>query len=137
MTAPNTVPIVCDMTGRPDTEAERLAEKRVFAAALLARERTVEGFRFRFRDDEGIESWVRDLAAREQACCAFFSFTVTRVGGEVLLDGTVVDDDTARAVMEEFYDLPVTLAEPGISPTTIEDRFTRRGLQVERFDHVR
>lgn len=138
MTGPNTIPIVCDMTQAPDTEADRLAEyQKVFAEALLAQERTVEGFRFRFRADDGIESWVRDLAAREQACCAFFTFTVTRVGGEVLLDGTVVDDDTARAVLEEFYALPETLGEPGTTPEAIEDRFTRHGLQVERFDHVR
>ncbi len=138
MTDQNTVPIVCDMTQAPDTEGDRLAEYQdLIAQALLARERTVEGFRFRFRDDDGIEPWVRDLAAREQACCAFFTFTVTRVGGEVLLDGTVVDDDTARAVMDEFYELPVTLAEEGINPQAIEDRFTRLGLRVERFDHVR
>lgn len=138
MTDQNTVPIVCDMTQAPDTETDRLAEyQRVFAEALVARERTVEGFRFRFRDDDGIEPWVRDLAAREQACCAFFTFTVTRAGGEVLLDGTVVDDDTARAVMDEFYELPVTLAEADITPQALEDRFTRLGLRVERFDHVR
>lgn len=125
--------IVCDMTNAPDTEDERLDEyRRLFATALMGREKNGDRFRWRFRDDEGIEPWVRDLAAREQACCAFFSFTVTRSGGEVRLDGTVVDDDAARAVMEEFYNLPETLAEREITPVTLDERFTRHGLQVLR-----
>ncbi len=57
---------------------------------------------------------------------------MTRAGGEVRLDGTVVDDDTARAVMEEFYNLPESLAERWITPVTLDERFTRHGLQVLR-----
>lgn len=134
MTDRNNVPVVCDMSNAPDTETERLDEyRRIFATALIGREKTGgHGFRWRFRDDEGMDAWVRDLAEREQACCAFFSFTVTRSGGEVWLDGTVVDDDTARAVMEEFYNLPETLAEREITPEDVDERFTRHGFQVLR-----
>lgn len=129
----DTVPVVCDLTDASDTDEERLAEyQQVFTRALVARERTVEGIRFRFRDDDGIEAWVRDLAAREQTCCRFFSFTVTRVGGEVLLDGTVVDDDAARSVLDEFYRLPETLADGEVTSRTLDEHFLRAGLQEIR-----
>lgn len=99
--------ITCDMSTARDTPAERLAEyRRLFAQALVGRERTAEGIRFRFRADEGVEAWVRDLAAREKACCAFFDFAVAAEGHEVRWDASVVDDDAARAILDEFYDLP-------------------------------
>jgi hypothetical protein len=113
-----TPPIVCDMTGAPDTPAERVAEYgRLFAAALIGRERTAAGVGFRFRADPGVEGWVRDLAAREQACCAFFTFTISRDGHEVRWDASVPDDETARGVLEEMLALPTTVGvEPGRSP---------------------
>jgi hypothetical protein len=112
-----TPPIVCDMTTAPDTPAQRLAEyRRLFATALVGRDRTAAGIRFRFRAGDGarprdrdrdrVEAWVRDLAAREKACCAFFDFDVRTAGDEVHWYATVVDDDVARAVLEEFYALP-------------------------------
>jgi hypothetical protein len=107
-----TPPVVCDMTDAPDSPAERLDEyRRLFAAALTGRERTARGIRFRFRSDEGLEDWVRDLAARERACCAFFSFDITGHGGELWWDAWVIDDDAARAVLDGFYDLPDVLSE--------------------------
>jgi hypothetical protein len=119
-------PIVCDMTGAPDTGAERLREyRRLFSQALAGREKTATGIRFRFRAQPGIEAWVRDLAAREKACCAFFTFTVTILGEEVRWDATVIDDDIARAILEEFYALPDTVAG-GFED--VHDRFTRQGL---------
>ena len=107
----STTPIVCDMTGAPDTLPERLREyRRLFSQALTGREKTAAGIRFRFRAQPGTEAWVRDLAAREKACCAFFTFTVTTVGEEVRWDAAVIDDDLARAILDEFYALPDTLA---------------------------
>lgn len=104
-------PIVCDMTDAPDTDVERLAEyRRLFThAAYLGRERTTEGIRFRFRVEPGIEEWVRDLAAREKACCAFFAFDITTEGDEVRYDAAVTDNDQARAILEEYYALPDSL----------------------------
>jgi hypothetical protein len=100
------------MTAAPDTDRERFAEyRRLFAQALVGRERTAEGIRFRLRDEPGIEAWVRDLAAREKACCGFFAFAVARRDGEVVLDAAVIDDDVARAILEEFYRLPDTAAD--------------------------
>ena len=77
------VPIVCDLSSAADTGPQRLAEyQRLFGQALVGRERTADGVvRFQLRADDGIEDWVRDLAAREKACCAFFDFTVTTVEG--------------------------------------------------------
>ena len=76
-----TTPIVCDMTGAPDTGPERLREyQRLFSQALIGREKTATGICFRLRAQPGTEAWVRDLAAREKACCAFFTFTIRQVG---------------------------------------------------------
>jgi hypothetical protein len=104
-------PIICDMTGAADTISERMAEyRRLFTQSLLGRDRTGTGIRFRFRADKGLEDWVRDLAGREQACCAFFSFTVTANDDEVWWDASVIDDDMARQILDEFYRLPDTFA---------------------------
>jgi hypothetical protein len=74
------------MTDAPDTAADRLAEYQpLVITALVDRERTGDGIRFPFRADPGLEDWFRDLAAREKACCAFFTFDITmratRCGG--------------------------------------------------------
>jgi hypothetical protein len=120
-------PIRCDMTGAPDTGPERLREyQRLFSQALAGREKTAAGIRFRFQAEPGIEAWVRDLAAREKACCAFFTFTITTQGEEVRWDATVIDDDIARAVLDEFYALPETVTG-GFED--VHNRFTRQGLK--------
>jgi hypothetical protein len=109
-TSSHEVPMVCNFEGAGDTPAERVIEYRqLMETALVGRERTVSGGRFRFRADDGIEAWVRDLAEREARCCPFFSFTITVAGGEVMWDATVIDDDTAWAILDEFMRLPETL----------------------------
>lgn len=114
-TSVQTPQIVCDMTDAPDTAAERLAEyERLFTTALTGRERIDDGIRFRFRADPGLEEWVRDLAAREKACCAFFTFGVARHDGEVWWDASVVDDDMARQVLDDLFRLPDTVADGGV-----------------------
>jgi hypothetical protein len=121
-------PIVCDMTTAPDTARERIAEYgRLFAQAMIGREKTAQGIRFRFRAAPGIEAWVRDLAEREKACCAFYDFTITTVDDQVLWNATVVDDDVARALLAEFYALPDTI---GQGEKALFDRFTGLGLRV-------
>jgi hypothetical protein len=122
-----TPPIVCDMTSAPDTGPERLLEyRRLFGQALIGRERTATGIRFRLRADDGIEAWVRDLVAREKACCAFFNFDIRTDGDEVHWDTTVVDDDIARDILEEYYALPDTVGD-GLE--AFESRLTDRGLR--------
>jgi len=121
-------PIVCDMTTAPDTGPERMLEyQRLFAQALIGRERTADGIRFRLRADAGVEPWVRDLAAREKACCAFFDFRISTEGDEVRWDASVVDDDIARDILDEFYELPDTFAD-GVEG--LESRLRERGLQI-------
>jgi hypothetical protein len=94
------------MTDAPDTPAERMAEyEKLFASALIGRERTESGVRFRFGIEEGLEEWIRDLAAREKACCAFFTFTVTRAGDELWWHASVPDDEVARQILDELYRL--------------------------------
>jgi hypothetical protein len=119
--------IVCDMSTARDTEEERLAEyRRLFDEALAGRERVGAGIRFRFQAAAGVEAWVRDLAEREKACCAFFDFTVTAENDEVWWDCTVPDDDLARAILDEFHALPDTFAEhPDLTPDAIMTRVTR------------
>jgi hypothetical protein len=114
----NRPPVACDMSGAADTLAERAAEyRRLFTQALTGRERSEAGIRFRFRADPGVAEWVRDLADREKACCAFFNFTVTADYEEVRWDASVIDDDVARRILAEFYRLPELLAasDTGVS----------------------
>ncbi len=104
-------PVACDMSAARDTPLQRAAEyRRLFSQALAGRERSEAGIRFRFRADPGLAEWVRDLAEREKACCAFFNFTVTADDREVWWDASVIDDDLARQMLSEFYRLPDTLA---------------------------
>jgi hypothetical protein len=102
--------VMCDMTDAPDTGEQRLQEyARLFAAAFVDRERTEGGgMRWRLRAYPGIEVWARDLAAREAACCAFLTITVTVADGQVLWETTTIDDPAARAVVDMLYDLPET-----------------------------
>jgi hypothetical protein len=126
--AGSTTPIVCDRSTATGTPAEGIAEyRRLFTRALVGREKTADGIVFRFRADDGIEAWVRDLAAREKACCAFFTFTITEREGQVWWETGVPDDELARAVLDEFYTLPDTVAD-GVE--ALEERFTRRGLRM-------
>jgi hypothetical protein len=127
-TSAATPPIVCDMTDAPDTAAERLADyERLFIGPLTGRERVGDGIRFRFRAEPGLEDRVRDLAAREKACCAFFTFDITVHGDEVWWDASVVGDDVARQILDEYYHLPDTLAE---GAAALFNRFSRQGLQI-------
>jgi len=113
--------IVCDMSDAPDTGQERLAEyARLFKSALVSRERTREAMRWWLRNDEGIEAWAKDLAARENACCAFMTTTVTVAGDRVLWESTTIDDPVAREVLDMMYELP-------------EQRWTDAGQAYARF----
>jgi hypothetical protein len=124
------VPIACDMTGAPDTPEERLAEYgRLFEAALVSRERSDAEITMRLRADEGVEAWVRDLSAREKACCPFFDFEVTAAGDEIVWHATVIDDPIARAILDEFYRLPESA---GAGVAAREERIGAKGLTILR-----
>jgi hypothetical protein len=120
--------VACDMSTAPDTPAERIAEYgRLFGQHLVGRERTAEGIRFRLRAEDGVEEWVRDLSAREKACCPFADFGIAAVDGEIRWDISVTDDETARAVLEEFYRVP---ERTGDDWPAIQARLNRIGFTV-------
>lgn len=121
-------PIVCDMTDAPDTTVERIARyEKVFGQALVGRERTDDGIRFRLRAEPGIEDQATELAALEHACCAFFTFTIARHGDEIWWGTSVPDDDIAQAILDEYYSLPDTLTQ---GTDALFERFTDAGMDV-------
>lgn len=123
-----TPPIVCDLTDAPDTTAERIAKyQELFAEALVGRARTDGGIRFRLRAEPGIEAQATELATLDKACCAFFTFTITHHGDEIWWDMSVPDDDIARAILDEYYNLPNTINE---GTTALFERFTDAGMDV-------
>jgi len=116
------------MTGAPDTPAERVAAyAELFRTSLLRRERPDGTVRFVFRAAPGLEERVRELAARERACCPFFTFGVSSRGHEVWWDASVVDDDLARRILEEWARLPDT-AVSGVA--AVEAGFASSGLRI-------
>jgi hypothetical protein len=112
--------IVCDLTDAPDTAQERMAEyDRLFTRALAGRERTEARVRLRFRADEGVEAWVRDLAAREKACCPFYDFMVGTTAGQVwwdisLVDGVAADDENLAGTLLGIYYYAPDYAAQGV-----------------------
>lgn len=121
-----THPLVCDLSGSGETPRDRLEEyRRLFDSALLQRLRTDRGIRFRFRAGAAGEERLRDLAAREMACCPFFDIGVRRVGDELWWD-TVVTDPEAGLVLDEFYRLPEHVLEADALP----NRMRERGLLI-------
>ena len=123
-----TPPIVCDMTDAPDTTDERIGRyQALFGRALIGRDRTDSGIGFRLRAEPGVEEEVNALAALDKACCAFFTFTITRQGDEIWWDTTVPDDDIARAILDEYYNLPDTMSE---GTDALFERFTDAGMDV-------
>ena len=66
----------------------RLAEfDALFARSVRSVERLDDRHvRLHLSGAAGLEATVRDLAARENECCAFFGFTVTSTGDAVTFD---------------------------------------------------
>ena len=123
------IPVVCDLTDASDTPAERVAEYRELFAAHLVGRSFVDGVvRFRFRADDGVEEWVRDLVAREQRCCGFFELNVSLDHAEVVVDASVGEDDAARAMLDEWARLPETVAG-GVE--AVRERWTAGGVTFE------
>ena len=121
-------PIVCDMTGAPDTAVERIAAyAALFRTSLVRRERDDATVRFVLRVAPGVEEWVRELAAREGACCAFFTFSVASCGDEVRWDTSVPDDDLAHRILEEWARLPDTALS---GADAVEAGFVGSGLRI-------
>lgn len=78
----------------------RVAEfDELFTEAVLATERTApEQLRLVLRPDADIAARAAGLAARETACCSFFTFTLTVTSDRLLLDIAV--PPTRAAVLD-------------------------------------
>lgn len=99
--------VMCDMRTALDTPEERTAEyQRLFRTALCGRERTGQMVRFRFRLAAVDQAQVRNLAAKEQACCPFFDTKLCIVDDQLWWETRVGDNPEARILLEEFYRLP-------------------------------
>jgi DNA-binding transcriptional MerR regulator len=104
-------PIACTLDS--DAMADRMTEfAQLFGDALVGREPTADGIRFRFAAGPGVADQIRDLARREQTCCSFFSFAIEVHKDEVWWDATVTSED-ARPVLDDFYALPERLGATG------------------------
>jgi hypothetical protein len=100
--------VACDLTGAPDTGPERLAEYgRFLDTAFVSRTRTADAVTWRLRDDPGIAAWAQDLAARENACCAFMTHTISVQVDHIVWHATTIDDPAAHAVLDLFHELPL------------------------------
>lgn len=89
--------IACTLAA--DDVPTRLAEWRELLAHASGRVATPEGVRVELVGVDGAS--VRDLAAREQQCCAFFDLRVDEVGEVVVLH--VGAPPEARPVVEELF----------------------------------
>src|SRR5690349_3718728 len=119
--------VTCDMRAASDTPEQRAGEyQRLFDTALCGRERTERMVRFRFRTATVDEAQVRSLAAREQACCPFFSIQIKTSGDELWWETRVDDTPQVKAMLDELYRLPDQHHRTG---TATED-LIERGLLV-------
>lgn len=73
--------IVCSLDGQG--QRGRLEEWAELVGLATSREELPDGRRYTFTAGEVLEPRIRDLAAAEQACCAFLRFEVTRVVDQI------------------------------------------------------
>jgi hypothetical protein len=145
------MPVACDMSTAVDTPDQRLAAYgRLFASAMVRRERRESGVLFAFRDDARIRHTVEDLARREAACCPFLDYRIEIVGNELIWTTTnlVAGDERAAvdATLDAFYALPDhagsdlagllgRLADHGVDVVETGDRrFTWSGSTTGRYE---
>jgi hypothetical protein len=106
------VPIACDMTAAGDTAEARFAEYgRLFAHALIDRQRSGDAVVFTFAAKPGVTEWVADLARREAACCPFSTYDVTSDGARVVWKTSSQAAPMVQAFLDEFYGLPERIGD--------------------------
>jgi len=107
-------PVACDMTTAPDSPEERVAEYgRLFAHALVARERTDRAVVLTFAAKPGVEEWIVDLVAREAVCCPFFSYGIEHRDGQIVWSTSTEAGPAAQAMLDALYAGPESFARPG------------------------
>jgi hypothetical protein len=121
-------PIACDLTDAPDTPEERLAEYgRLFAHALVGRQRTADAVEFRFAARPGVAEWVVDLARREAACCPFLTHRVSPDGTQISWRMSTQAGPAAQALLDEVHALPERF---GDGCKGLLERLDARGVTV-------
>jgi hypothetical protein len=105
------VPIACTL--EVSELPGRLAEWRRLAGHVVDRADIDQGMRVRF-DRSVSAADVADLAAREQGCCAFFTFTLHIAADGTTLEVTAPADalELVRALFDQG-----TAPQASISPT--------------------
>jgi hypothetical protein len=103
--------IACDMSHAADTPDERMREyDRLFAGALLGRERRDAAVVLTFGGGHETRTWVEDLARREAACCPFADYKVEADGDRVTwtITNPVTGDERASVdlVLDAYYAMP-------------------------------
>jgi hypothetical protein len=103
--------IACDMSAARDTPKQRLDEYgRLFADALVGRERHAGVVALVFRADPRVRASVEELTHREAACCPFLDYRVETIGERVVWTITNPVNSNKRAGAEAtlafFYELP-------------------------------
>jgi hypothetical protein len=84
------------------------------------------GFRWHFLADARQEALLRELARRENECCKFFEFKITRDGANVVWETRAPQE--AAEVLEAFRQLPETLKDSP-SHDALESAFAEAGLK--------
>src|SRR3954451_8979712 len=105
-------PIACDMSTAGDTTDARIATyRRLFADALVRRERHDGTVVLAFRADPATRATVEDLVVREAACCPFADYRLETVGDEIVwtITNPVTGSDRAsvEVMLDAFHALPV------------------------------
>jgi hypothetical protein len=75
MDRPKNTPIACTLEG--DALPERLREWQAVFEHVETRRATPDGVTLRFPSDPDVLAAVSAVAAKEVACCSFFTFTLT------------------------------------------------------------
>ena len=94
-------PIACNLPSL-EMRDRRAAWERLIERALVERHPIPDGMTLAFRDDDGVEAELRELARLERDCCSFAAWDVRRDGGLVRLDVTAPPDGigVVRALFE-------------------------------------
>lgn len=99
---PTDVPVACTLSAAD--QPGRLAEWTEVLALVDERDAIDGGLRLRFPPSPQLASRLADLAAREQGCCPFFTFTLRPSADSVVLDVTAPPD--AAGVVSDLFGGP-------------------------------
>ena len=125
-------PIACDMSTAVDTPDERIDDYgRLFADALVRRERLDGSVVLAFRADPATRAAVEDLVHREAACCPFVDYRVETLGKEIVwtITNPVAGEDRAgvEVMLDAFHGLP---DHAGESIDGFFEQLAARGVEV-------